>query len=195
MLLWSNGATTEDLSLLLAGTYTVTVTNSFGCTSTITKIITSSGLFTLSYVITNPIFCHGGIGGPINLSVAPVAAGYTYIWSNGAITQDINNIPAGTYTVTVTNSVGCTSTLSVVMTEPPAISLVLSPSNVSCFGGATGSIDMTVSGGSPNYAYGWSNGGITEDINNLFPGNYQVTVFDFLDARVLQTQLFHNFHQ
>ncbi len=177
---WSNGQLNEDLSGLLAGTYTVTATNSFGCTSSASITVNNAGNFTLSYLIMNPIFCFGQTGGPINVSIATAAnPPYTYLWNTGATTQDINNILAGTYTLTATNSVGCTTSISVLLSQPPPINISLVATDVSCFGGATGMVDLTVSGGSPFYAYTWSNGATVEDIQGLLPGNYKVTVYDF----------------
>lgn len=106
---WSNGATTEDLSGVPAGTYTVTVTDGVCTVSTSTILTTSNSTFTLSGSTTFNTSCTGG-NGAINLTVSP-AGSYVYNWSNGAATEDLSGISAGTYTVTATNGGGCTATV------------------------------------------------------------------------------------
>ena len=176
---WSNGQSIEDLSGLLAGTYTVTATNSFGCTSTASATVNSAGIFTASFVQINNN-CFNGANGSINVTpqLPAVNGPYSYIWSTGATTQDLNNLTTGTYTITISNSVACTNILTALITSPPQLVLALSTTNVFCFGGATGSFDLTVSGGTPGYTYLWSNGATTQDISNLLAGNYSVTVHD-----------------
>ncbi|MEZ4893193.1 MAG: SprB repeat-containing protein [Saprospiraceae bacterium] len=91
--------------------------------------------------------------------------------SNGATTQDISNLSAGTYTVTVTDANGCTKSKTTSIAEPPVLSLSKTKVNVSCYGGSDGSIDLSVSGGTSPYSYNWSNGATTQDIGNLSAGN------------------------
>src|SRR4030095_8920307 len=85
---------------------------------------------------------------------------YTSPWTNGANTQDINGLSAGSYTVTVTDANGCT-TISTALVTQPSGSLSASVSttqNVSCNSGSNGSMIISVSGGTPPYTYDWSNG-------------------------------------
>jgi len=107
---------------------------------------------------------------------------YAYTWSNGATTQDISGLLAGTYTVTVTDakgdSLGCTATTSVTITQPTPVALSSTQVNVLCNGASTGSIDLSVSGGVAPYTYTWSNGATTQDISSLAAGTYTVTVND-----------------
>jgi hypothetical protein len=97
-------------------------------------------------------------------------------WCN---TQDLTNIPAGTYNVTVTDAGGCTQTLNgIVITEPAAIVLTETHVNANCNGASTGSIDLTVAGGTAPFTYAWSNGATTQDLTNITSRNYNVTVTD-----------------
>ncbi len=103
--LWSNGANTEDVANLAVGTYTVTVTDSKGCTVIKSATVsTSSTPITLSFLVTNA--SNGQNNGAIDLTVSGGTAPFTYLWSNGATTQDLANIAAGTYNVTVTGATG-----------------------------------------------------------------------------------------
>jgi len=175
--LWSNGATTQDMTNIPAGTYTVTVTDGHGCTKVISTIINQPTIITPTAVAT-PVNCFGGSDGSINLTVTGGTPGYTYLWSNGATTKDLTGIPAGAYTVTVTDANGCTKTTSATVTQPPVLVLTTTVTNVSCFEGANGAIDLTVSGGTSPYTYLWSNGMTTMDISGLIAGTYTVTVTD-----------------
>ncbi|MBK6996383.1 MAG: SprB repeat-containing protein [Lewinellaceae bacterium] len=83
---------------------------------------------------------------------------YTYNWGGGVTTQDRTNLAAGTYTVTVTDANSCTATKSVTITEPPVLALSETNVNVLCFGNSTGSIDLTVTGGTSLYTYNWGGG-------------------------------------
>ena len=176
---WSNSATTEDISSLIAGTYTVTVNDLNNCTKTRTVTITQPAAplaLTMSITL---VACFGNSTGAIDLSVSGGTAPYTYLWSNNTTTQDLNNRPAGTYSVTVTDSKGCTQTLATTISQPPApLSSTISATNIACFGNATGAIDLTPAGGTSPYTYLWSNTSTTQDLSGRTPGTYNVTIKD-----------------
>src|SRR5205814_1686772 len=109
---WSNGATTEDITGLAAGTYTVTITDANGCTTNLpVKVGTDNVTIAAIPVITNTT-CSASIGA-INLTVSGGTSPYTYSWSNGATTEDISGLAAGTYTVTISDANGCSTNLPV----------------------------------------------------------------------------------
>lgn len=169
---WSNGATVQDITNLASASYAVTVSNSTNCSSVLTVVITNTNGPTLSETHVNPS-C-GLANGSIDITVNGGAAPYTYNWSNGSNTQDLNNLSAGTYSFTVTDANGCTSTLTISLTGGNAITLSESHVNTNC-GQSNGSINLTVSPVG-NYSYVWSNGATTEDISGLSAGTYTVTV-------------------
>ncbi|MBL7828064.1 MAG: hypothetical protein JNJ57_15645, partial [Saprospiraceae bacterium] len=174
--IWSNGITTQDLSSTPPGTYTVTITDNNGCTVTHTATIADNMVnLNLSAVTTNNTNCATPFNGSINLSVSP-SGSYTYNWSNGATTEDINNLEPGTYLVTVTQGVTCTATGSYTVTDQPNNpNITFSVVNTTC-DLPNGSINVSVSGGTTPYTFIWSNGATTEDLSNLLAGSYQVTV-------------------
>jgi len=174
---WSNGATTQNLTGVSSGTYHVTVTDASGCTSTASACITQPSAICATITGTN-ITCNGGYNGAANLSVSGGSSPYSYHWSNNATTQNISGLCAGTYNVTITDAHGCTVTKQVCITQPSAITISMTGTNVTTQGGHDGSVSITVSGGSSPYTYHWSNGATTQNICNLIAGTYCVTVTD-----------------
>ncbi|MEM0998634.1 MAG: T9SS type A sorting domain-containing protein [Bacteroidota bacterium] len=175
--LWSNAATSEDVNSLAAGSYTVTVTDSLGCTDT-TGFVLSEPPQLLSTTTATDVNCAGGADGAIDLEPAGGTPGYSYNWSNGQNSQDINGLVAGTYFVTITDQNQCTQLDTAVVAEPPALVLALDSTDILCNGQSDGAIDLTVNGGIGPYGYAWSNGATSEDLVNLAPGSYTVTVTD-----------------
>ncbi|MEO8137872.1 MAG: hypothetical protein ABI831_28335, partial [Betaproteobacteria bacterium] len=119
----------------------------------------------------------GQSNGSIDLTAGGGTAPYAYNWSNGIITQDQSNVPGGTYTVTITDNNNCTATHTVTVADNMTnltLTGVTQPNTV-CNSNNNGSIDLTVAP-SGTYVYGWSNGATTQDLSNLPPGSYSVTV-------------------
>ncbi|RYE25584.1 MAG: T9SS type B sorting domain-containing protein [Sphingobacteriales bacterium] len=181
--LWSNGANTQDLTNVAAGTYRLTVTDNGGCTDTLTENVpvqsTSGLVVTLDSVRTSS--CPVSMDGGIFISVAGGTAPYNYIWSNGATTQDITGINPGSYTVTATDVNGCPGQLTAIVGVNPTSAIVVtidSTKGAGCANGNTAAIYITPSGGSTPYAYKWSNNATTQDLENIIPGSYSVIVTD-----------------
>jgi hypothetical protein len=151
---WDDPAnqTTEDITDLCAGDYTVTVTDTNGCTSSDTFTITEPDVLSLNAETTDAS-CNGVCDGSIDLSVSGGTNPYTYEWSNNSAEQDISNLCAGEYTVTVTDANSCTSSATFTITEPDALDLQLSSTNESSSGANDGTATAEVSGGTPGYTY------------------------------------------
>lgn len=189
-------ATTEDVSNLTPGTYEVLVYDSTGsCFSSETYLITEPDVVSFTTVVSDfngyEVACNGGNRGSIDITPLGGTGSYTYTWSgtNGftATTEDIQDLSIGTYTVYITDTNGCsTATQSFTLTEPTALSIAETHIDVICFGDATGSIDVTLSGGTPgatgNYSYSWTGpNGFTatnEDLVNIIAGTYELIATD-----------------
>lgn len=175
---WSNGDSGATVSGLSAGTYNVTATD--GTTSSSVSVtITEPLAVTVSVSGTN------ATGGNDNGSATATAGGgtpsYSYNWSNGGSTATINNLGAGTYTVTASDSKGCQGTGSVVIEDTggnPVNVSISSSSNVSCNGGNDGSSTAAGTGGVATITYSWSNNATGATASGLAAGTYTVIASD-----------------
>lgn len=188
-------ASTEDITGLAAGGYTLVATDAHGCTATHNFDVNQPGLFTATLTasmhgVAN-VSCIGSTDGAIDLEVSGAVPPYNYAWSgpNGftSAMQDISGLQAGTYSVTITDDNGCSTSLGSVLTAPPALGIQLASSNfggtaVSCNGGDNGGITTALSGGNPSYSSAWTgpNGFSSNQANltGLTAGQYQVTITD-----------------
>lgn len=161
------------------GNYTVTlnVTNEGGSdVETVSNFISVGASPSVSLTPTH-LTCNGANNGSVQAS-ASGGGPFTYSWSNGQSTSNIQGLAAGTYSVTVANAQGCTATASTNVTAPAALNATVFKSDASCFGGANGTASATATGGTPPYTYAWNNGATTNSIQNLSPGNVGVIVTD-----------------
>ncbi|MCW3124564.1 MAG: C-terminal target protein [Bacteroidetes bacterium] len=176
---WGGGITTPGRTNLAAGSYTVTVTDAHGCTATYTSTITQPTSALAATATKTDVLCFGGSTGAITVSGSGGTANYNYNWGGGITTPGRTNLPAGTYTVTVTDGRGCITTNTNTITQPSAaLVATTSTTGALCFGGATGAITASASGGTTSYGYNWGGGITTPGRTNLSAGTYTVTVTD-----------------
>jgi gliding motility-associated-like protein len=176
--LWNTGQSGPALSGLTAGTYTVTVTNSNNCTATAQLTLIQPPVLTVTTTNT-PLNCNNIPDGTATAAATGGTGAIQYLWSVGQqTTAAINTLPAGTYTVTVTDTNLCTATAETTVLQPEPLFFIVGTSQVKCNGDSTGAIDISTFGGTPGYNYLWSTGAVTEDLVNLLPGIYAVTITD-----------------
>ncbi|MFY9309867.1 MAG: choice-of-anchor L domain-containing protein [Bacteroidia bacterium] len=184
--LWQPGAqTSASVNNLTSGTYSLTVTDQKGCTTNGFVTVTEPSPLNVSFVSQKNVSCKNGNDGTVSASVLGGTPAYSFSWSNGAVTPQISNLTAQTYTVSITDNSGCTATNSVTITEPAAfVGIAVSSTNVSCFGVMDGSVSSTPSGGTAPYSYIWLPGSMTtQNVPNLGAGTYTVTVRDTLGCQ------------
>ncbi len=181
---WSNGETTEDLTGLAAGTYSVTVTDNNGCTSTIDAEITEPVELTVDVTATNET-CPGNNDGTATATPAGGTMPYSYSWSNGGTDMILTGLAPGTYDVTVTDANGCTATGSatvgtngITMCSASVTSSYNEGVDISTFGGSDGSAEASATGGNMPYSYLWSDGQTGAEATGLSAGTYSVVITD-----------------
>ncbi len=191
---WSNGSTSEDLSNISAGSYSVIVTDQNNCSVTQDFILNEPGLLNIEAEISNfngyGVSCNGQSDGFINLNVSEGTGVYNFEWSNGATSQSISEISAGFYSVIISDNNNCSQEFQFEITEPSPLEITSNLSSynsygVSASGANDGSIDISVQGGTGFYNYNWSNGEVTQDLINLTAGSYTLTLTDSNNCLVL----------
>lgn len=179
---WSVPATTEDVSGLGAGTYTLVMTDTNGCNrngAAYTFVIDEPLEIDIAADVTNTL-CYDDSTGAIDITITnAVTPVQTIQWSNAANTEDLINLPAGTYNVEVTDANGCTKNIDIEVDEPSLIAISENVQDLNCFNDASGIISLDVSGGTgSSYSYSWSNDDSTQNVSGLDAGSYDVTVAD-----------------
>lgn len=175
---WSSGAITANNTGLSAGTYTLTITDGNGCTVSAMALITQPPAINFNTPVISNVSCFNGSNGQISVSNSGGVAPYSYQWSTGAYTSNLSNLPAGTYTVTVTDANACTGIRILNVTQPAAIAIQSVINGIPCFGMNNAAIVVNTSGGVAPYSYSWSNGMNSNNIGSLSPGLYSITITD-----------------
>ena len=166
---WSNGETTEDISGLSAGQYTVTVTDANGCSSELQIEISQPDLFVGTATVIDNILCYGG---EANVMIEATGGTEPYAGVGNF------NYPAGTINIGITDANGCLTVAYTIITEPDELVATVTGTNVDCNGNSTGTASVSVEGGTSTYSYLWSNAATTASISGLAAGTYSVTVTD-----------------
>ncbi|MES2395148.1 MAG: PKD domain-containing protein [Bacteroidota bacterium] len=177
---WMPGSlNSASISNLLAGTYSVTVTDNYGCQVQNNVTITQPFFPLAVSVSSTPASCNGGSNGSVSSSASGGSGPYSYNWMPGNYNgQNVLNIPGGNYTITVTDSKGCIVTNSVIVSQPSQMVLTPSTVNSSC-SLPNGQASVSVAGGIGTYTYLWSpSGGTNSTATGLMSGTYLVFVSD-----------------
>ena len=177
---WSNGATTQDISNLAPGAYSVTISDGMNCPRVAGPFdVAQPNPLAIADAQLVEIECPGATDGQILLTTAGGTAPYSYQWSNGAVTEDLTQLPEGEYSVTITDANGCTVEELFVVPNPGKVYISLTVTDATSSDAADGALTVTnIFGGTPPYQYEWDMGATTASVDNLPPGNYSVTITD-----------------
>lgn len=176
-----NGPTTFTNTNLIAGNYSVTVTDVNTCSSSATYTITEPAAALTASVTSTNVTCFGMNDGTAAITIGGGTAPYTYLGNPIlAGVTNLTNLPPANYGATVLDANGCSQTIAFTITEPTDIVINETHTNIRCFGDATGDITLTVTGGvGPNYSYNWNpNVSLSNTATTLVAGQYDITVID-----------------
>ncbi len=174
--------TANEQNSLPPGNYYVSITESSpdGCTSGFSFTITEPLPINIQELNLTHISCHGFSDGSISIDIAGGTGAYTVLWSNGALENTIENIAAGTYTITVSDENGCSATNNFNVNEPPALMSLNTISDITCFDSDDGSVTINPIGGTSPYSISWNSVILTNNFiqNNLSAGDYTFSLTD-----------------
>lgn len=175
--LWAHGPNLQNAEFLDSGRYVVTVTDTMGCVAQDSADLVYSNPLNLNFTTTSAS-CAGGNDGAIDVTVTGGSGNYRYFWSFGDTVADPMNVSAGSHMVVIMDTIGCLSSFSVPLADPPPLLLSYQTAYPSCSNTSDGMIDLSVSGGTPGYTYAWSDSSTGQDPVGLTGGTYLVTVTD-----------------
>lgn len=184
------GQTVQNPTNLCPGTHTVTMTDANSCQATATVLITEPSALA-TQVSSNAVSCYGDCDGDATATPSGGTQPYTYGWdttANSQVTATATALCPGTYTVVVTDANGCTTSNTVFVTEPTALTINTTSIPATCQACTDGSATANVSGGTPSYTYLWTpSGQTTATASNLGGGTYTVTATDAQGCTIMDT--------
>lgn len=184
---WSNGDSTQTISNLSPGNYSVSIFDDDGCPASLTVQITEPPVLAANATAT----AETGQGANDGTATAQPSGGtspYTYLWSNDSTTAIIIGLVPGNYTVTISDANDCTANQTVIVNSFNCNATAsISAANITCPGANDGQATVTLNGGTLPFEYLWSNGDTTATISNLAVGTYSVTVVDADNCAVFQS--------
>ncbi|MEM9920934.1 MAG: T9SS type A sorting domain-containing protein [Bacteroidota bacterium] len=180
---WGMAGSTPTVTGLMPGTYTCTITDANNCVTEVTVVVAPGTVdcTTLTGVLTkSDALCFGLSNGTATVDPSGGTPSYTYLWNDpdGQETATATGLPAGTYSVTVTDANGCNFIDEITVAEPDQLILMVGGTNETVAGNNDGTATATASGGTPPYVYDWGLNGMGETITGLAPGTYTATVTD-----------------
>ncbi|PLX10368.1 MAG: adhesin, partial [Marinilabiliales bacterium] len=169
--------TTQTASGLMAGTYTVVITDQVLATDSVLVTITEPSVIMVNHMITDD---SGSCDGGIDITVSGGTPAYSYIWSNTEMTEDVSSLCSGNYGLTVTDANGCSSEHSYDVMSGGGCGIVANEvmTDESSAGMCDGMIEVHPSGGMPPYTFNWSTASADSMITNLCSGWYDLTITD-----------------
>jgi hypothetical protein len=176
---WSNGQFLDSLTNLSEGIYTVSVSDVQGCETVLPIEVTAPDPILIDTIHYKPVSCHTGRDGTIKVEVTGGTPIYSYLWDNDNTTTQVSFLAAGNYSLTVTDENGCTASESFLLIQPDPIEIeFVEIDDATCVGIDDGAVEISVTGGNPDYQFNWSNGTQNQNPTNLAPGEYWVQLVD-----------------
>lgn len=182
--LWSDGSEDENLTDVPAGDYSLTVTDANNCEYVFNNLISEPNEHLLANTTITDVRCYGDLTGAISVQASGGTPPYHYLWSNDSTQSELNNLPSGTYTVTVTDANDCLSYSGGVIKQPDAVlEIIAEVYPVSCYGYSNGKISLEILGGTLPYSYIWDDhtyvmSSDQQVLSGLKTGVYNISIVD-----------------
>ena len=174
---WSTGDSTANLANLSAGIYYLTVSDANNCEHLDSISVDTEGLLPLSISV-EPISCHDSADGMATVAPLSGLSPFSWEWLDGQTSSTIDNLSGGSYSVTVTDALGCTDALDFSILPPDTLGTGIAITPSSCDGSFTGGVMAIAEGGTGTYSYEWNTNASDASLSNLNAGEYSVTVSD-----------------
>lgn len=177
--LWNTGSSSFSITGLAPGDYTATITDNAGCTASASVTVQSVGCGSFqANILSSNVSCNGANDGIASVNITGAQEPVSIFWNNFFVSPTITNLAPGDYIVSVTDALGCNTTASTIISEPPVLQLNTTASDETSVSANDGTAQAVASGGTGPYFYLWSNGMSGASITGLVPGSYFVTVTD-----------------
>jgi hypothetical protein len=197
----------ESIIDLQPGVYTLNIIDANSCAFSDQFIVKEPAVLKDSMALITNVDCNSNETGEIDVMIIGGNSPYTYSWVHNpssaivSTVADLTNAVAANYTLNVTDVNGCTFTEDHDVTEPTALVVSRTSTDVTCYEGQDGAIDVTISGGTPyapnSYSFSWFNGNsqlipdVTEDLSGIVAGDYLVQIKDSLGCKIeIGTEIF-----
>lgn len=184
---WNTGQTTQTISGLAPGNYSVSVMDGNSCLKTQTVTVNAFGCAVLANATSTDVTCNGNADGTASISLLNGASPTVYVWSNGGETQSISNLAVGSYTVSATDGNGCEVVASVEVGQPAPLGANATSTSTTAAGANDGTATANPTGGTGPFTYLWSTGSTSQTITGLASANYTVSVTDANGCVAVQT--------
>ncbi|MBL4653961.1 MAG: T9SS type A sorting domain-containing protein [Flavobacteriales bacterium] len=185
--MWNDGQATMMATGLTAGSFDVTTTDANGCTVSANALVNNPNSPSVTISVTDAL-CNGSSDGTATAMATGGTTPYNYMWTDGQAVMMATGLLAGNADVTVTDAASCVGVATSILTEPAALSLTTSYSDVSCNGGSNGTASVVAMGGTSPYTYTWDGGSATAMSTGLMTGNESVTVTDANGCMMMATE-------
>jgi len=174
---WGDGFVDKNRSSLKDGSYELTIQDGNGCSLTKEFVLNQPDTISIDYEV-ELVSCFGNSDGAIDLDISGGVGGYKVTWNDNVTSTDRDNLVAGAYFVTVSDSNGCTNSKQIVVTEPSPLDIEVSKQQPSCNGGADGQLTVEINGGNSPYEIEWQDGTTANTLDSLTTGSYSIEIID-----------------
>lgn len=180
---WADGETALSRSNLQSALYSLSVSDRLGCAADFDIFLDEPEPLT-AHISSVPPLCNYSSDGRIICVPSGGNGGYNFLWNTGSTAASIKQLPAGVYSLRLTDAKNCIADTSISLSAPDALIINPELAAPACFGDANGSVSVSLTGGTGSYKYWWNTGSTSEHINGLRKGTYSILARDANNCEV-----------